>query len=128
MKTHVLLKEYDHLSPAGAEVRLLLGTSLGAIAHCTLPFGKTSRAVQHQTVSEVWHVIGGMGEIWRKNNKGAEITALKPGVTIDIEVGTLFQYCSLDAGDLVFICMTTPPWPGANEAIHAKESAWPPNL
>ncbi len=57
MKTHTLSQDYQHLSPAGAEVRVLINNSMGGIAYCTLRNGKTSKAVTHKTVSEIWHIL-----------------------------------------------------------------------
>ena len=123
MKTVTTPKEYQHSSPAGAEVRLLMNNSHGGIAHCTLKNKKTSHAVRHKTVSEFWHILSGKGEIWRKNNNAESVTILEPGITIDIELGTTFQYRSID-GDLTFICVTTPPWPGHDEVFYVENGKW----
>jgi mannose-6-phosphate isomerase-like protein (cupin superfamily) len=87
-------KEYQHTSPAGAEVRLLMNNHFGGMAHCTLKAGTISKAVRHKTVSEFWHVLSGEGAIWRKLNDEESITPLTPGVSIDIPLGTHFQYRS----------------------------------
>ena len=92
MKTQHIPKDYQHQSPAGAEVRLLLDNVYGGIAHCTLRDKKISRAVRHKTVSEFWHILSGTGAIWRKNSEDEQITQLVPGITIDIPLGTDFQY------------------------------------
>ncbi len=119
-------EDYQHTSPAGAEVRLLMNNHLGGIAHCTLRAGKITRAVQHKTVSEFWHVLSGKGAIWRKMNGHEEITSLETGVTIDIPVGAQFQYRSETTTDLVFLCVTMPPWSGADEAKIIDQGAWTP--
>ncbi|SNV48250.1 Uncharacterised protein [Legionella lansingensis] len=36
MKTKAIPQEYQHRSPTGAEVRLLMNNHLGGMAHCTL--------------------------------------------------------------------------------------------
>ena len=120
------------IAPAGAEVRLLLNNSYGGIAycalhiaHCTLKNKKTSRAVQHKTVSEFWHVLSGKGEIWRKNADTESITVLENGITIEILLGTAFQYRSVE-NDLVFICVTNPPWPGCDECFYIDKFPWIP--
>ncbi|MDP1573788.1 MAG: cupin [Coxiellaceae bacterium] len=123
MKTTTILKEYNYIAPDGAEVRLLSNNEHGGICHCTLKNKKTSHAVQHKTVSEFWHIISGKGEIWRKNGAEESITPLEAGITIDIPVNTTFQYRSLD-GDLTFICVTMPPWSGANESFYIEKSPW----
>ncbi len=123
MQTKSISHDYQHTSPAGAEVRLLMNNPHGGIAHCTLRAGKISKAVRHKTVSEFWHILSGKGAIWRKDAHKEEITPLAAGITIDIPLGTDFQYRS-DAEDLVFICVTTPPWSGMDEASYVGQGAW----
>ena len=54
-----------------------------------------------------------------------QTTTLTHGVSIDIPVGTEFQYrCTGDA-PLRFLCITMPPWPGDAEAI-VIEGPWTP--
>jgi mannose-6-phosphate isomerase-like protein (cupin superfamily) len=118
--------DYQHTSPAGAEVRLLMNNHLGGIAHCTLKAGRITRAVQHKTVSEFWHVLSGKGAIWRSLSGREEIVSLTAGVTIEIPVGTQFQYRSEASADLVFLCVTMPPWSGADEATIIDQGAWTP--
>lgn len=125
MQTKTIPSDFQHTSPAGAEVRLLIDNNRAGLAHCTLKNGKISKAVVHKTVSEFWHVLEGEGEIWRKEGKQESITTLKKGITIDIPLGTEFQYRS-NHGDLVFICFTTPPWPGADEVNYLKTGKWIP--
>src|SRR3990167_2183875 len=105
MKTTTIPIQYEHTSPAGAEVRVLMSNAYGGMAHCTLKANSISRAVQHKTVSEFWHVVSGTGAIWRSNKEEEHITKLVPGVSIDIPLGADFQYRS-DQEDLVFICVT----------------------
>ena len=125
MKTVLIPKEYQHTSPAGAEVRVLIDNNYGGMAHCTLKNKKISKVVRHKTVSEFWHILSGKGAIWRKNESGESVTALEAGMTIDIPLGTDFQYRS-NEGDLVFICVTMPPWPGADEVEYVAKGAWEP--
>ena len=125
--SQLLPEKHQHISPAGAEVRVLMNDHLGGIAHCTLKSATITRAVQHKTVSEFWHVLSGQGEIWRDTGTHQEITKLRPGVTIYIPVGTKFQYRNDSNVDLVFICVTMPPWSGANEARIIKNGPWIPH-
>ena len=112
-------------SPAGAEIRFLIEGEWGGMIHSTVPPGQVNRATVHATVSEFWHVLAGQGQIWRRDATGEETTDLVPGVTIDIPVGTAFQYrCTGDP--LEFLCVTAPPWPGAAEAT-IIEGPWTPN-
>jgi mannose-6-phosphate isomerase-like protein (cupin superfamily) len=46
------------------------------------------------------------------------VTPLVPGTTIDIPVGTSFQYRNVSDVDLKFICVSMPPWPGDSEASY----------
>lgn len=50
-------------SPAGAEVRYLIGGDTGDMIHSTVPPGQVNRATVHATVSEFWHVLSGEGQI-----------------------------------------------------------------
>lgn len=44
---------YDLLAPDGSEVRVLLSSNGGSMAHFQLPPGQVSRAVRHRTVEEI---------------------------------------------------------------------------
>ena len=125
MHTLSIPKDYQHTSPAGAEVRVLMNNAYGGMAHCTLKDQKISKVVRHKTVSEFWHILSGKGAIWRRDAHGESITPLEAGITIDIPLGTDFQYRS-NEGDLVFICVTMPPWPGADEVSYVDKGAWEP--
>ncbi len=103
-------------SPAGAEIRYLMEGATGDMIHSTVPPGQVNRATVHATVSEFWHVLSGRGGIWRRDESGEEVTVLTPGVSIDIPVGTAFQYRCTGAEALRFLCITMPPWPGDAEA------------
>lgn len=127
MQATKIPQDYQHISPAGAEVRLLMNNHLGGIAHCTLKKGKISRIIRHKTVSEFWHILSGDGAIWRKNEDQELITELKEGITIDIPLGTHFQYRS-DINDLVFICVTMPPWSGQDEVVYLNVGVWVPSV
>ncbi|HEX4745565.1 MAG TPA: cupin domain-containing protein [Gaiellaceae bacterium] len=85
--------------------------------HSTVPPGQVNRATVHATVSEFWHVLSGRGEIWRRDESGDEvIVPMLPGVSIDIPVGTAFQYRCTGDEPLRFLCISMPPWPGDAEA------------
>lgn len=127
MQTKKIPEDYQHTSPAGAEVRLLMNNHLGGVAHCTLRKETISKAVRHKTVSEFWHVLSGNGAIWRKNGNQETIIELEKGMTIDIPLGTDFQYLSRE-DDLVFICVTMPPWPGHDEVEYLDKGSWAPSL
>ena len=113
-------------SPAGAEIRFLIGSDAGGIIHSTVPPGQVNRATVHATVSELWHVLSGEGQLWRRDAGGEELTTLRTGVSIDIPVGTAFQYRCDEGEPLRFVCITMPPWPGSHEATFV-EGPWEPN-
>jgi mannose-6-phosphate isomerase-like protein (cupin superfamily) len=113
-------------SPAGAEVRLLIEGETGGMIHSTVPPGQINRATVHATVSEFWYILSGEGQIWRRDDTGEETTVLASGVSIDIPVGTAFQYRCTGAAPLQFICITMPPWLGDSEAT-IIEGPWTPN-
>ena len=119
VQTRPLPENPDARSPAGAEIRYLLVGATGNMIHSTVPPGQVNRATVHASVSEFWHVLSGHGEIWRRDEGGEEaVSALAPGVSIDIPVGTAFQYRCTGAEALRFVCITMPPWPGDAEATH----------
>lgn len=113
-------------SPAGAEIRLLIAGDSGGMIHATVPPGQVNRATVHATVSEFWFVLSGEGQIWRRDGTGEESTVLRPGVSIDIPVGTAFQYRCTGTVPLEFLCVTMPPWPGETEAT-VIDGPWTPN-
>ena len=117
----------DGKSPAGADVRLLLASDTGGAIHSTVPPGQTNRAVVHATVNEIWYILEGHGEIWRKDRDEERVTALVPGVSIDIPVGTAFQYRNVGTDPLKFICVTMPRWRGDQESSYV-EGIWKPSI
>jgi mannose-6-phosphate isomerase-like protein (cupin superfamily) len=117
----------DARSPAGAEIRYLMEGDSGNLIHSTVPPGQVNRATVHATVSEFWHVLSGAGEIWRRDENGEEVTVLEPGVSIDIPVGTAFQYRCTGAEALRFLCVTMPRWPGDHEAT-VIAGPWAPTV
>ena len=114
-------------SPAGADIRFVMDGSTGNMIHSTVPPGQINRATVHRTVNEFWYVLEGDGEIWRRDGTGEKITSLVPGVSIDIPVGTAFQYRNVGTEPLKFICVTMPPWPGDHEASHLG-GPWNPTV
>jgi mannose-6-phosphate isomerase-like protein (cupin superfamily) len=93
--------------------------------HSTVPPGQVNRATVHATVCEFWHVLSGHGEIWRRDANREDVTVLEPGISIDIPVGTAFQYRCTGSEPLQFLCVSMPPWPGDSEAT-LVEGPWEP--
>ena len=127
MKTTTLPEFAARKSPAGADVRFLMEGETGGMIHSTVPPQQINRATVHATVSEFWYVLDGHGEIWRDNGTENSVTTLVEGTSIDIPVGTAFQYRNVSDVDLKFICVTMPPWVGETEATFV-DGIWEPNI
>lgn len=115
--TKRLPADKDDVAPDGSDVRVLLGLEGGGMAHFELAPGKVSRAVTHRTVEEIWFFLSGRGEMWRKQGSREEVVPVDPGVCLTIPVGTHFQFRSFGYEPLSAIGMTSPPWPGPDEAV-----------
>jgi mannose-6-phosphate isomerase-like protein (cupin superfamily) len=107
----------DVTAPDGSDVRLLCALDGGSMAHFSLAPGRTSRAVAHRTVEEIWFVIAGAGEMWRARDGAEEVTPLVPGLSLTIPVGTRFQFRCTGPRSLEAVAITMPPWPGEGEAM-----------
>lgn len=127
MKESVLPELPDAKSPAGADIRFIMDGTTGNMIHSSVPPGQINRASVHATVSEFWHVLAGRGEIWRRDGTEQRVTALVPGVSIDIPVGTEFQYRNTGTEVLQFICISMPRWPGDQEASFVP-GPWEPTI
>jgi mannose-6-phosphate isomerase-like protein (cupin superfamily) len=115
----------DIVAPDGSDVRVLLRTGRGSMAHFELAPGRVSDAIVHRTVDEIWFVLSGHGELWRKLGAQEEIVALEPEVCVSIPVGTHFQFRTKGQMPLAAVGVTMPPWPGPEEAIPVT-GKWPP--
>lgn len=111
-------------APDGSDVRVLLRLSGGSMAHFQLAAGAVSKAVRHRTVEEIWYVLGGRGQMWRRQGEREETVDLAPGSCLTIPVGTAFQFRAGEDGPLAAVAITMPPWPGEDEAEFV-EPAWP---
>lgn len=114
----------DVVAPDGSDVRVLLGLKGGGMAHFTLAPGQTSTAVTHRTVEEIWYVLAGRGQMWRRQDGRAAIVELHPGLCLTIPLGTHFQFRSFGPEALAAVAVTMPPWPGDGEAVEVA-GAWP---
>jgi mannose-6-phosphate isomerase-like protein (cupin superfamily) len=117
----------DAIAPDGSEIRLLVANGAASICEVSLPPGMVSIPVRHRTVEEIWYFLQGEGEVWRQSLKGeARTVSVQPGSSLTIPLGCRFQFRCTGAGDLRFLCITTPPWPGDHEAIvEPEQGAWP---
>lgn len=115
----------DLIAPDGSDVRVLLRTPRGSMAHFELSGGRVSDPICHRTVEEIWFVLSGRGEMWRRSGDIENVVSLDAGICINIPVGTHFQFRALPGSSLAAVGVTMPPWPGPEEAI-AVAGKWPP--
>jgi mannose-6-phosphate isomerase-like protein (cupin superfamily) len=121
--TKALPIDRDHAAPDGSDVRVLLGLECGGMAHFSLAPGAVSAATTHRTVEEIWFILGGRGEMWRRQGDEETVVTIESGVCLTIPHGTHFQFRSLGDETLDVIGVTMPPWPGAAEAVDV-EGRW----
>jgi mannose-6-phosphate isomerase-like protein (cupin superfamily) len=119
-----LPREPDVTAPDGSDVRVLLRLARGSMAHFELGAGRTSRAVAHHGVDELWYVLAGHGEMWRRQGDRQETVSLEPGTCLSVPAGTHFQFRAADTGPLAAVAVTMPPWPGQDEAYEVP-GPWP---
>ena len=116
----------DAIAPDGSEIRLLPALQNGAasVVHCTLPTNQTSLAISHKTVEEIWFFMKGAGEIWRATVRFESVTPVEAGDSLNIPLGTKFQFRNTGPDDLEIIIVTSPPWPSEDEA-QREADYWP---
>jgi mannose-6-phosphate isomerase-like protein (cupin superfamily) len=106
----------DAVAPDGSDVRVLLRLGRGSMAHFELAPRRVSRAVAHHTVEELWYVLDGEGQMWRRQGERQQTVPLRPGTCLSIPPGTHFQFRAAAGGPLSAVGVTMPPWPGDHEA------------
>ena len=117
-------------APDGSSVRPLARTSRGSMATFRLRAGQVAAAVVHRTVDELWYVVEGSGWLWRRapgddaTGSAGDLSRLEPGVSVDLPVGTAFQFRASDDDELAVVGVTMPPWPGEDEAVPALGGPW----
>src|SRR5215470_14499789 len=87
----------DAVAPDGSDVRVLLHLARGGMAHFELQANRVSQAVTHRSVDEIWYILHGAGQMWRRQGGREEIVPLEPGTCLSIPVGTHFQFRSSPA-------------------------------
>jgi mannose-6-phosphate isomerase-like protein (cupin superfamily) len=122
--TKALGRAADVIAPDGCEVRILVQTPLGSMAHFTLGPREVARAVTHRTVEEVWYFLSGQGRMWRRFKDAEEIVEVAPGVSLSIPLGTRFQLRNDGDEPLAVVAVTMPPWPSEDEAYFV-DGRWP---
>jgi mannose-6-phosphate isomerase-like protein (cupin superfamily) len=114
----------DAVAPDGSDVRIMLGLAGASMAHFELRADAVSVAVRHRTVEEIWYVLSGRGEMWRREGDDETTVELTPGVCLTIPLHTEFQFRSHGPDSLTAVGITVPPWPGDGEAIRS-DGPWP---
>jgi mannose-6-phosphate isomerase-like protein (cupin superfamily) len=114
----------DVVAPDGSDVRILLSLGRGSMAHFELAAGRVSRTVAHHSVDEIWYILHGQGQMWRRQADRQEVVPLRSGTCVSIPAGTHFQFRADSSGPLAVVGVTMPPWPGADEAYDVP-GAWP---
>ena len=124
----------DATVPDGSEIRLLAdgrhAATKSSMVEVTLPAGQVSRPVYHRTVEEIWYILEGEGQVWRCPPDAASVGPepvegpspqhVSPGDALVIPTGWRFQFAAAPEGPLRFLCHTTPPWPGEDEAVASE--------
>lgn len=118
----------DSAAPDGSQIRFLIdrrhGAARASMVHVTLPAGQVSRPVWHRTVEEIWYVMEGRGQVWRcppgAPAESVPPVPVTPGDALVIPTGWRFQFAAGEGGPLRFLCYTSPPWPGPDEAQDAE--------
>jgi mannose-6-phosphate isomerase-like protein (cupin superfamily) len=114
----------DAVAPDGSDVRVLLQLNRGGMAHFELAPGRVSRAMAHHAAEEIWYILAGEGQMWRRQGERQETVSLAPGSCLSIPAGTHFQFRATEGGPLTIVGVTMPPWPGDDEAYEVP-GAWP---
>jgi mannose-6-phosphate isomerase-like protein (cupin superfamily) len=117
----------DAMAPDGSDVRILLRTERGSMAHFELAPGCISKAAVHRTVDEIWYFLSGKGQMWREQHGTVLVTDVSSGVCITIPCGTQFQFRASGDEPLCIVGVTMPPWPGGGEAAIVP-GAWQPTV
>jgi mannose-6-phosphate isomerase-like protein (cupin superfamily) len=113
----------DAIAPDGSEIHFrILDARRASLVEVVLPPGRTSRPVRHRTVEEIWYFLAGAGEVW----VAGETRPVGPGDTVVIPTGAAFQFRAHGPEPLRFLCYTSPPWPGEEEAEPVAEGGLGP--
>ena len=104
----------DAIAPDGSEIYFRVSDARQAsVVEVVLGPGQTSRAVRHRTVEEIWYFLSGQGQVWLR----PDTRRVGPGDFVVIPTGTDFQFRAGASEPLRFLCFTSPPWPGEDEAV-----------
>lgn len=110
----------DAVAPDGSDIYFrVLDARSASLVEAVLAPGMVSRAVRHRTVEEIWYFLAGTGQVWIRSPDGEteRTQRVTPGSTVTISTGWDFQFSADPGADLRFLCFTSPPWPGEDEAV-----------
>jgi mannose-6-phosphate isomerase-like protein (cupin superfamily) len=114
--------EYDYISPGGsAEIRLLPSFEQGEFAHARAMENVPSRAATIVGAGELFYVLTGEGELWRRTADLQDITPLVPRRCVSIPPGIDYQFRAL-GGPMDILIATAPRWRRDNWA--EAETCW----
>jgi mannose-6-phosphate isomerase-like protein (cupin superfamily) len=119
----------DTIAPDGSEIYFRVDDATRAsLVEVVLAPGRTSRPIRHRTVEEIWYFLAGSGEVWLRSPDGTvdSIRSIEPGAAITILTGWAFQFRALGHEPMRFLCYTSPPWPGDDEAVPVAEGGLGP--
>jgi mannose-6-phosphate isomerase-like protein (cupin superfamily) len=116
-------------APDGSAVRPLASIEgAGSFAEFRLGPGEIASPVVHSTVHEIWFVVAGEGQMWRRQGDRDEIVDLRPGACVTIPLGTAFQFRAADDQPLEVVAATMPPWPtGSDTEARPAPGPWTPS-
>src|SRR5258707_5264725 len=101
----------DVAAPDGSDVRVLLQLDRGGMAHFELGAGRTSVAVAHHSVDEIWYILRGHGEMWRRQGDRRETGLLEPGTCGSISPRARLPIRATAPGPLPAATPAMPPPP-----------------
>ena len=113
--TRQLPADPDTTAPDGSQVRVLLSLAAGSAAHFRLAPAEVSRAGRHRTVDEIWYILAGRGEMWRRDGSREKVVPIEPDLCLTIPAGTSFQFRAAGDSPLSAFAVTMPPWPAGSD-------------
>jgi mannose-6-phosphate isomerase-like protein (cupin superfamily) len=108
-QTVELPQKASYNAPDGSEIRLLWDMNGGGLSHCTLPPKRTSFAVTHKTIEEIWYFVQGHGQVWRKLGDQESEVDVEQGICLTIPSKTHFQFRNIGSEPLCFIIAPCRP-------------------
>jgi mannose-6-phosphate isomerase-like protein (cupin superfamily) len=109
--------QHSYKAPDGSYIWKLPDVRGAGLSKCLLPAKHISKAKRHKTVDEIWYFVSGDGQLWRKGDRDSEeVIDAECGLSATIPAGTHFQFRNTGNSDLVVLIVTSPIWPGEQEA------------